>query len=284
MVKPAFAQQRDHVLARLETIVRDDQRLLALWLQGSLADGSADDWSDIDAFVAVRDPDFDAVYTSRLDLVQRLAPVLMSMDEPAWRSVHCLLAGPVKLDLFFVPASQVADRERPAVHVRVDKAGVAGQLRSGWLPSREEAGQRLERVFRGTFQGAAWPIRLLHRGQWTTLAATEFQLVDDFLVSVIAASVDWSLLFRNRMSMLRHLPAERRAVVESLGEQVLGVIAARDLRAVLDTHLRIIEAFYREGRRAYGALEMPYPLTEAAEEAILRFYREQWPASPSSGV
>lgn len=279
MTKPAFAQHREQLVSRLEALVCDDDRLLALWLQGSLADGTADDWSDVDAFVAVEDAAFDAVYAERLELVQRLAPLLISMEEPAWRSVHCLLAGPVKLDLFFVAGAQVGLSERPAVHVLVDKVGIADQLRTGWTPSREEASERLERIFRGTFQGAAWPVRLVQRGQWTTLAATELQLVNDSLVTTMAVSVDWRLLFQNRLSVPRRLPAEQRALVESLGERVLQVMAAHDLRAALDTHLAIVDALYQEGRRAYRALDLPYPLTEAAEEAIRTFYREQWPVS-----
>jgi hypothetical protein len=219
------------------------------------------------------------VYAARLDLVQQLAPLLISMEEPTWRSVHCLLAGPVKLDLFFAPVSRVGLAERPAVRVLVDKTDIAAQLRTGWTPSRTAAGEKLDRVFRGTFQGAAWPIRLLHRGQWTTLAATELQLVDDFLVTVIAASVDWRLLFHNRMSVPRRLPGEQRSTLDELGARVLDAMARRDLSAALDAHLAIVEAFYREGRRAYQALDMPYPLTEAAEHAIRMFYQEQWPTS-----
>jgi predicted nucleotidyltransferase len=279
MTRPAFAQHREQLVSRLEALVCDDERLLALWLQGSLADGTADDWSDVDAYVAVEDAAFDAVYAERLELVQRLAPLLIALEEPAWRSVHCLLAGPVKLDLFFVAGAKVGLSERPAVRVLVDKAGIAAELRTGWTPSREEVGERLERIFRGTFQGAAWPVRLVQRGQWTTLAATELQLVNDSLVTMMAVSVDWRLLFQNRLSVPRRLPAEQRALVESLGERVLQVMAAHDLRAALDTHLAIVEALYREGRRAYHALDMHYPLTEAAEDAIRTFYQKQWPAT-----
>lgn len=40
----------------------DDDRIRTAWLEGSLAEGSADDWSDIDLHLAVREPEgFDAI-------------------------------------------------------------------------------------------------------------------------------------------------------------------------------------------------------------------------------
>src|SRR5215211_6178809 len=158
-----FERRREELIARLEGVVRDDARLLALWLQGSLADGTADPLSDVDAYLAVRNDAFDSVYAERLALVGRVGRVLAFIEDQSLRMVNCLLDGPVKLDLFFVPAASASDSVRPAVRILVDKAGVAGQLRVGWTPEPAEVARTVQRTIRGTLQGAAWPLRMLER-------------------------------------------------------------------------------------------------------------------------
>jgi hypothetical protein len=160
----------------------------------------------------------------------------------------------------------------------VDKAGVGARLRTGWQPSREEALGLIDRYFRGTFQGGSWPLRLIERGQWTTLVMTELMLVNDFLVAFMAAQIDARYLFKNRFSAPRLLAADQRDLVESLGDAIVRAAAARDRIALRDTHLRIVEALIREGRAAYTALGGECPLTDAAERALHEFYVRDWPA------
>jgi hypothetical protein len=101
----------------------------------------------------------------------------------------------------------------------------------------------------------------------------------------MAAQVDPALLFKNKFSLPRLLPAAKRQQIEALGAEVLRAHAARDLPAMRDLHLRIIEALFREGRAACAALEIPYPLTDAAVAAMRRLYTEAWPlsATPAEG-
>jgi predicted nucleotidyltransferase len=274
-----FEAQREAVIARLLACVRDDDRLLALWLQGSLADGSGDPLSDIDAYVAVRDDVFDEVYAEREALIARAGSVLAVMDGPALRAIHVLLEGPVKLDLFYEPASGIGTPLRPAVRVLLDKAGVAANLRTGWRPPREQVVRIIDGTLRGTTQGGAWPLRMIGRGQWTTLARTELELVNDQLALLMAAQVDPALLFKNKFSLPRLLPPAQRDQIEALGTEIIRTHADRDLRAMRDVHLRITDAIFREGRAACTALDIPYPLTDAAEAAMTRLYVEAWPLS-----
>ena len=278
MTRAPYEQRRDALIERLTSLVIGDGRLAAVWLQGSLADGTADAWSDVDAYVCVLDEHFDEVYAARSDLAAQLGSVLIAMDTPALHAVNCLMDGPVKLDLFFEMLSRVADVQRPAVRMLVDKAGVGPRLRTGWQPSREEALNLVDRYFRGTFQGGSWPLRLIERGQWATLVMTELMLVNDFLVAFMAAQTDPRHLFKNRFSTPRLLPSGQRDLVESLGEAIVSAAAARDRIAVRDVHLDIVAALIREGRAAYAALGGACPLTDAAEQSLLAFYVREWPA------
>src|SRR5215212_8483788 len=115
-VPALFERRREELIARLVALVRDDPRLVALWLQGSLADGTADPLSDVDAFIAVTDASFDEVCARRDALIARLGTVLAEMESmiPGLAGNHVLLEGPVKLDLFFEPVSRVGAAERAA--------------------------------------------------------------------------------------------------------------------------------------------------------------------------
>lgn len=277
MSAETFIAAREALIERLAETVRVDERLAAFWLQGSLADGSDDPWSDVDAFVAVRDGHFDTVFAERWELLERIVPVITRNEVPALRMLNGVVAGPVKLDLLFEPVGEIGGRARQAVRVVVDKDGVTGGLRAGWKPPLERAAEMIDTMFRGTFQGALWPVRLVERGQWVMLVGTELQLVNDYLAAMMAVQIDPVLLFKNPFSRPRHLPAERQAELEALGMAAIAAGAARDVRALRDAHLAIVETYFREGRAAYTAVGLDYPMSAEAEEALRTIYRELWP-------
>ena len=53
--QPPFATRRTVLLERIVTLFSSDPRFPAGWLEGSLADGSADSYSDIDLHLYVAD-------------------------------------------------------------------------------------------------------------------------------------------------------------------------------------------------------------------------------------
>jgi hypothetical protein len=276
-----FERRRDRLIERLASLVRNDPRLAALWLQGSLADGTSDPLSDVDAFIAVDDAAFDEVVGETEALVGRAAPILIGIRSqiPGLPGGHYLLDGPIKLDLFFEPVSSIEASHRPAARVLVDKAGVGPRLRTGWTPPIEGAAARLATVYGMTRQGATWPIRLLLRGQFSTFAMVELELINDYLVTFMAARVGPRLLFKNRHTVARLLPPEQQAELDALTRDLLAALHRRDLPALRDVHLRVNEVMVREGRAAFAALGLPYPGSEAGDAAIRAFSQRDWPDS-----
>jgi len=110
-----FAVRRGELLERAVAIFSADARFPAGWLEGSLADGSADPYSDIDLHLCVVENAWDAVWNSRRSLIERIAPILASLDIMGVFGVGCLIEGPVKLDVFFERESGLASRPRIAV-------------------------------------------------------------------------------------------------------------------------------------------------------------------------
>lgn len=275
-----FVRAREAVIARLRALVEGDDRIAACWLQGSLADGTADALSDIDAYLAIPDAQFDAVFAARRDLLERLGRVLFFADGliPGLHAVNAILAGPAKLDLFFERQSEAAASRRPALLILVDRAGLAPSLEAGWEPPLERVTGMVSATYSGTRQGGLWPLRLLLRGQWAMFATVELRFINENLAAMMAVQVYPRLLFKNPFTMTRLLPAAQQATLEALSTAVMDGVARRDLAALRDVHLRAYDLFVREGRAALAALGLPYPGSEAGDAEQRAVYERQWPA------
>jgi predicted nucleotidyltransferase len=74
----AAAAEQHAFLERLTAGLREDARVVAAWVIGSLASGGGDTYSDIDLLVAVRDEDFAAVVADWPLLLDRLTPTVFA--------------------------------------------------------------------------------------------------------------------------------------------------------------------------------------------------------------
>jgi hypothetical protein len=95
-----FAIRRGELLDRAVAILSTDARFPAGWLEGSLADGSADSFSDIDLHLCVGEKAWDEVWKSRAKLltpehsdqcarlIDRIATAVRSDDRSAMRDAH----------------------------------------------------------------------------------------------------------------------------------------------------------------------------------------------------
>ena len=70
-----MVERRDAVLARLVEVATADARIAGVWLQGSLAAGGHDAYSDVDAYIAVEDDGRStSVYAEREQLLYQAVP------------------------------------------------------------------------------------------------------------------------------------------------------------------------------------------------------------------
>jgi hypothetical protein len=270
-VTEPIAVRHEAVIRSLTEAARADERVLAAWLQGSRADGSADAFSDIDYYVAVEDDAFNSF--DKLEFIEQAAPVLVHAELFGGYGVVCLLEGPVKLDFIAERASTAPNIPRPAVKLLVDKAGIT--LKTGWEPSRDDIARQVDSTIRTILQGASWPVRLLRRDQWMTHAFSELTLIHSVIVPLMLVRHDARAFHRNPMTRERLLTDEQRAEVDSLARDVLAALAARAPQASLQAHLRISDAIGRVGRDACAAFGLEFP--EAAEQEARRFYEREWP-------
>lgn len=121
----ALGAARDAVLARLVPALRADPRVVAAWLEGSFAAGTADDWSDLDLYVVVRDEDFAQVVEHRMDLYRLAGEPALEMQlirqGPSF-FVILLYPGGVEIDWSLLA---LKDARRPAsARLLFDEVGV----------------------------------------------------------------------------------------------------------------------------------------------------------------
>jgi predicted nucleotidyltransferase len=266
-----IAARHDAVIEALTEAARADERVVAAWLQGSRADGSADAFSDIDYYVAIEDEA--SASFDKVAFIGRVAPVLVHTELFGQYGVACLLEGPVKLDFFVERASTAPQIPRPAVKVLLEKMPLT--LKTGWEPSRQDVAKQVDSTIRATLQGASWPIRLLRRGQWMTHAFSELTLIHNVIVPLMLVQHDARAFHRNPMTRERLLTDEQRKEVDSLAHAVLTALAARSPEGSLGAHLRIVDVMGEAGRAACAALDLEFP--EAAEREARLLYEREWP-------
>ena len=192
-----LASARDVLLDRLAEQFAADDRVLAAWLAGSLGRNVADDWSDLDLHVVVRDADLPAMLGERASLYARVGePVLVQPEIPANAGPGGIFqlvffAGGVELDLTMYPASRAACPA--ATRLLFDKVGVP-PLTAVALPVdtwRERTGDRL------AFFWAMAPIAVKYAGRGAT--ARLVGMID----LLHSAYLDlWNLLHGDPMSLL----------------------------------------------------------------------------------
>ena len=280
MAPHPFETAREAVLAALQAFAEADPRIAALWLQGSLAAGGADPFSDIDAYLAIGDADFAAVWGDRGGLLAGLGGgvlVWSNATTPGLMAVHALMAGGVRLDLFFEKASAIGDAPRPAVRVLVDKADVAARLQLGWTAPAPVVARIITTIIRMTRQGATWPLRVLGRGQWPTLAAMDLDLINRQIAQLMAVSHDPANFYKNPNALAQLLTDDERDLLADLTDAALAALAARDAAALKAVQLRIHDALVEAGQGACATLGVDYPIDAASERAVRDLIETSWP-------
>lgn len=105
--------ERAALLQRALEVLREDRRVVAAWLFGSLGRGDADDLSDIDLWVVVSDEHMEAVHSTRREYVGSLGePILIEeapQNAPSGGAYLLVLyggvAGPHQVDWYWQPQS-----------------------------------------------------------------------------------------------------------------------------------------------------------------------------------
>ncbi|HUY27178.1 MAG TPA: hypothetical protein VMV27_07125 [Candidatus Binataceae bacterium] len=270
-----FAVRRNQLLDRAIAILSIDARFPAGWLEGSLADGSADAYSDIDLHLCVDDKAWDEVWPARIHVIERVAPILASLDLTGVFGVGCLIEGPVKLDVFFDKENSLAARTRSAVKRLWGAAEVYERFKIGDDLGDTAISGALQYNVLGFLQGAAWPVRMLARGQTDTFRFNEILLVETAIVPLMLLEKDRRAFHRNMFTRAKLLAADQIGECERLVERIERSVRTADRAAMRDAHLEIFHKICALGRAAFERYGLEFP--PRVEEEMAAFFTREWP-------
>jgi hypothetical protein len=269
------AARRGEMLDRAVATLSTDARFLAGWLEGSLADGSGDAYSDIDLHLAVVEAAWDEVWNSRLSVIERIAPILASLDIAGAFGVGCLMAGPVKLDVFFERESALVARPRIAVKRLWGAPEIYQRFRLGDDLGDAAIKRMLEFNLMGLLQGATWPVRILARGQMNTFLFNEILLVETAIVPLMLLEKDRRAFHRNMFTRAKLLPPEQREQCARLVERIETSVRNADRAAMRDVHIEIFRQICHLGSASFARYGLEFP--PRVENEMIDFYKREWP-------
>src|SRR5271156_3112960 len=270
-----FAVRRGELLERAIAIFSPDARFPAGWLEGSLADGSADSYSDIELHLCVVESAWDEVWNGWRTLIEQIAPVLASLDIMGVFGVGCLIEGPVKLDVFFEREGGLASRPRIAVKRLWGAPEIYQRFKIGDDLGDLAIKHALESSVLGFLQGATWPVRLLARGQIKTFLFCEILLVETGVIPLMLLETDRRAFHRNMFTRAKLLPANQREECSRLIDRIETSVRSGDRIAMRDLHIEIHRKICELARAAFERYGLEFP--SRVENEMVAFYQREWP-------
>jgi hypothetical protein len=270
-----FAARRSDLLDRAIEIFSTDARFPAGWLEGSLADGSSDSYSDIDLHLCVVENAWDEVWNGRLGVIGRVAPILASLDIMGASGVGCLIEGPVKLDVFFERESALASRPRVAVKRLWGAEEIYQRFKIGDDLGDVAIKRALEFNLLGFLQGATWPVRILARGQVNTFLFNEILLVETAIVPLMLLERDRRAFHRNMFTRAKLLAPAQNEECARLVDRIETSVHSADRAAMRDVHIDIFRKICKLGSAAFARHGLEFP--PRVELEMIEFYKREWP-------
>lgn len=181
-----YARERDALLDRIVRALEADERVSSVWLSGSFGRGAADEWSDFDLHVAVRDEEFPAFLNERPALYRRVGTPLHVQPEkvpsnsmPGGHFQLVYYTGPVEVDWNIGPTSQA---RRPAAStLLVDRAGIPVLAPPPLSPAERQA----QAEYWLSFFWAMAPIAVKYAGRGESRqAASQIDLIETAFIAL----------------------------------------------------------------------------------------------------
>ena len=244
---------RDELAARLEAELRDDPRVRAAWLTGSLARGTADEFSDVDVW-AVVDPDrFDEFVAAWPEASERVSPLVLREMREFGRAALFNHVTPdwLRFDLALETPDAVARRPASSLRLLFDRDGLAAGARAGGQPlaPSPKTVQRLVTEFLRVL--GLLPV-VIGREDYVNAvsgAALLRQTLVQLMIEDVAVEDPGGALHLSAL-----LPPERYAVLARLP----GVEATRE--SAIAAHVACAQAFLPLARELTKRCELAWPV------------------------
>lgn len=275
-----IAPEHEATIERARAAFEPDERVMALWVEGSIARGTSDQWSDVDLHLAVADDAFEEFVANSREVIARLGRPLGYLETslPGVRLLPAAIEGPVRVDLYVERRSAVQTIPRhPGRRMLFDRDFVADAFDSA-PPLTFDARAQLEMLMRGYFFGAMWPRRMIGREDWGALLMNATGVVYQFIVPAMLIADGSPEFYREPYNRERFLGPARRAEVNALLGECIKAWAgiengAPDPAGLARFHARLLGLVWRSFREACAVCGATYP--EDAEREYRDYYRRE---------
>jgi predicted nucleotidyltransferase len=270
-VKAATIAPQEAFITRAREVLADDERVLAAYLVGGFAIGTADAWSDVDLQVIVTDQAADDIKSSWSELAGRLAP--LANIKPFQFAVGgvCITPDWLHFDVVFHTRSELDPMKIEGMSPLVDKAAL--------LPDRPVP--RSDRQGAPFFPGAAVDMFLYMLGNMVSVVGRNepipatngvIMVRDVALVGLLLAEQGWRSTrehsagnpFPFTKQLRGYLTDEQNALLASLPPLEPTVDSA------IDGYLALARIFLPRARRLAEETGAPWP--EAYEKASVAYF------------
>ena len=261
----------DDLMARARVAFEPDPRVLALWIEGSVARGTADAASDLDLHLAIADEAFED-FGATPEVLARLGRPLgyLGTALPGVRILPATLAGPVRIDLYLEQRSRLGSAARMPERVMVfDRDAVEADLAAA-PPFAYDPRAQIETLLRTYWFGAMWPVRFRLRQDWGGLLMNATLVVYEYIVPALLIADGSPEFYRETYARGRHLAPQRRNAVDALLADALESFAGLgaggpDPERLARFHERFLAAVWGAFRAACTNVGVEYPVENEAE-------------------
>lgn len=257
---PAYAA----LLQRATEAVREDDRVRALWLSGSVARGHADAVSDLDLLLAVRDEDIAAFAADWRGFLARIAPSVIARPLPFLPgSFYSLTTRAERLDVVVEAVGRLGSTPFRARRVVLDKDGLTASVPAPALepgPSPARVAFLVEEFLRDY---GMLPVAATRRD---LLLGIEGIHVMRGLLYQLFCQANAPLAITGVKHWSAQLTARQRALLEALPT------GGRNLSDMIEATTAVSRAFLTEARPLCAALGVPWPAE--LETTVLQHLRD----------
>jgi predicted nucleotidyltransferase len=248
---------RDALLDRIVARLRADDRMLAVWLSGSLGRGDGDQFSDVDLLVAVGDESWDAVVAEWDAGFAAIAPVVLrnrisSSDTVVFAHVT---EDWLRFDVVLARPSTLHEYAAADLRLLFDRAGCQTRLAAERSPAAPN-GPQVEGLVHEFLRVLGLLPVALGRGEYV-VGVSGAGLLRNLLIQLMMLDRP---VRRGALRLGGVLPDDRLAALSALPP----VEATPD--SVLAAHLACAELFLPLARELSARTRMPWP--ERAERAL----------------
>jgi predicted nucleotidyltransferase len=258
----------ERIVRRLGTLCQTDPRIVAAFIGGSLATGTADEYSDVDAYLIVEDSAYASFLADREAFMRQLGePVLLEhFDGFGFDMILFIFADGVKGELALAEASDFLHIHYGPYRVLVDRAGL---LEGVTFPVEqvaiEEQRQHLLGHLKSFWRGFLVMSQALGRGNLLS-AATYLEGARRRLVSVCRLSADFG-------DPGGH-PRLEAVLSPDLQEALVDVFPPLERQAMIEAARRMADLFRELARPLAAQQRIAYP--DGLERVVMTWFGDEF--------